>query len=69
MQYNFNDLQLFDADSNLFVSRKNERHCRIEDKVAMLPICCHCVVSISQTSLRPRGHSYDVPAVAYDLKT
>ena len=30
-------------------------------------ICYHCVFSGSQMTLRPRGHSYDVPRVVYDL--
>jgi len=56
-QYNFNDL--FDVDSKLFACSKSELHCLHH----ILPL--HS--SSSQMTLRPRGHSYDVPRVVYDL--
>ena len=57
-QYNFNDL-LFDEDSKLFACSKSELHCLHH----MLPLRS----SSSRMTLRPRGHSYDVPRVVYDL--
>ena len=53
-QYNYNDL-LFDVDSKLFACSKSKLHCLHH----MLPLRS----SSSQTTLRPRGHSYDVPRV------
>ena len=49
----------FDADSKLFASSKSELH------------SLHHMLSLrscsSQMTLRPRGHSYDVSRVVYDL--
>ena len=57
-KYNFNDL-LFDVDSKLFACSKSELHCLHH----MLPLRS----SSSQMTLPPRGNSYDVPRVVYDL--
>ena len=46
-------------DSKLFACSKSELHCLH----LMLPVrCCS-----SQMTLHPRGHSYDVPRMVYDL--
>ena len=57
-QYNFNDL-LFDVDSKLFACSKSELH-SLQHMLLLRS-------SSSQMTLRPRGHSYDVPRVVYDL--
>ena len=52
-QYNFRLLS--EVDSKLFACSKVESH--------MLPSRSAC----TQMALRPRGHSFDVPRVVYEL--
>ena len=59
IQYNFSDL-LSDVDRKLFACSKAYGHCLHH----MLPLHSN---NSSQMTLRPRGHSYDVPRVNYDL--
>ena len=57
-QYKFDDL-LSEVDSKLFACSKVESHCLHH----MLPPRHAC----TQMALRPRGHSFDVPRVVYEL--
>ena len=58
VRYSFSDL-LYDTDSHLFARSKSENHC-LHHMLLPHQTC-------SQIVLRPRGHSYHVPRVSYEL--